>query len=91
MVRASSVFRAQGLEMSAFNFDFNDFGINQYSPDSISFGSSHMADYYNGWAEQHEKLAQYDIDHGNLDSAQNHLRYADDAHDHAMDELEDLD
>jgi len=73
------------------DFDFNAVGIDPYSPDGFSFGSSHMADYYNGWAEQHEKLAQYDIDHGNLDSAQNHLRYADDAHDHAMDELNDID
>ncbi len=59
--------------------------------DSLSFGSQHMADYYNDWAKHHEQLAQYDIEHGNTDSAQNHLRYADDCHDHAMDEMDDVD
>jgi len=73
------------------DFQFNGFSNNHFLSDGISFGSNHMAEYYNGWAEQHEKLAQYDIDHGNLDSAQNHLRYADDAHNHAMNELEDID
>ncbi len=57
----------------------------------VIFGSQHMADYYNDQAAHHERMAQYDLDHGNLDSAQNHLRYADDAHDHAMDELGDID
>lgn len=73
------------------DFDFDTFGIDHNFLENISFGSSQMSDYYNGWAEHHEKLAQYDIDHGNLDSAQNHLRYAEDAHDHAMDELGDID
>lgn len=66
-------------------------GIDLNSPDGISFGSSRMADNYNGWAEHHEKMAQYDIEHGNLDSAQNHMRYADDAHENAMEELGDID
>lgn len=71
--------------------DFTFSGIDMNSPDGISFGSRHMADYYNDQAAHHERMAQYDLDHGNLDSAQNHLRYADDAHNHAMDELGDID
>jgi hypothetical protein len=51
--------------------DFNDLGIDVFSAVGYSFGSSRMADYYNGWAEQHDKPDQYDIDHGNLDNDQN--------------------
>jgi hypothetical protein len=54
--------------------------------DETSFGSN-MSEYYNDLAKQHEKLAQFDLDHGDLVSAQNHLKYADDYHNHAQQEL----
>lgn len=83
-------------DLSDFSHDFIDVinqtpfaGMHDLQIDDLSFGNRHMADYYNDWAEHHEQLAQYDIEHGNLDSAENHLRYADDCHDHAMDELDD--
>ncbi|MGV8134413.1 MAG: C39 family peptidase [Mangrovibacterium sp.] len=85
-----------GGDLSGFSHDFIDVinqtpfaGMLDLHVDELSFGSRRMADYYNDWAEHHEQLAQYDIEHGNLDSAQNHLRYVDDCHDHAMDELDD--
>ncbi len=68
--------------------DFSGLVGGELSSLSSASGNKPMADYYNGWAEHHEKLAQYDVEHGNPDSAQNHLRYADDYHDHAMDELD---
>ncbi len=83
-------------DMSGFSNEFIDVinsmpyaGMNDSHIDDLSFGSRHMADYYHDWAEHHERLAQYDIEHGNPDSAQNHLNYADDCHDHAVDELND--
>lgn len=85
----SSLLHGDSFSLSHDLFD----SIDQIPGDHVhdlSFGNQHMADYYHGWAEHHEKLAQYDIDHGNLDSAQNHLRYADDAHNHAMDEMDDI-
>lgn len=68
---------------------FNDPTLQHADISDPTFGSQHMADYYKGMAEHHEHLAQFDIDHGNQISAQNNLNYADDYHNHAMDELHD--
>jgi len=70
---------------------FHDPNFHQPDANGITFGNQHMADYYNGMAEHHEHLAQFDIDHGNQISAQNNLNYADDYHNHAIDELHDID
>jgi hypothetical protein len=74
-------------ESHDINIGMNHFHTIHHPTDEASFGNN-MSEYYTDLAKQHEKLAQTDLDHGDHISAQNNLKYADDFHNHAQQELD---